>query len=134
MRTHLSLPTGDLDAAVQFYEALLQQPPSRRFAQYVQFLTPTLNLALTQGEAGSAAPSAIGHYGLEVDSAEGVARATACLTAAGVSSDIEDAAYCCHSLQQKVWARDPDGRRWEVFWVSHRDEAETRAGESACCS
>lgn len=133
MRTHVALSVGNLDEAVRFYEALLQEAPSRRFPQYVQFLTPTLNLALSAHPSAEAVGPERNHFGLEVESAEAVTAAAARLVAAALPSDVEVSTFCCHSLQDKVWTQDPDGRRWEIFHVARRDEAGPVSAGAACC-
>ena len=35
---------------------------------------------------------------------------------------------CCYALQDKTWARDPDGNEWEVFAVLENTEGK----ENAC--
>lgn len=55
------------------------------------------------------------------------------LQSAGYAVDIETEETCCYAVQNKVWATDPDGRRWETYYVlaetQERDEA-----EPSCCA
>ncbi len=51
----------------------------------------------------------------------------------------EEGVLCCYVLQEKVWFRDPDGNKWEVFTVLEQvpptaEQAETPCGTPACCS
>ena len=41
--------------------------------------------------------------------------------------DVEREETCCYADQAKVWASDPEGRRWETYFV-HEE-----ADQSACC-
>ena len=46
---------------------------------------------------------------------------------------------CCYALQDKTWARDPDGNDWEVFAVladnpPEQSAAEPSYGVPACCA
>ena len=132
MRLHLSLPSANLDESARFYEVLLGEAPTRSFPGYTHFLTSSVNLALT-GASGSVDSSG-GHYGLEVETASEVSAAASRLEGAGFATRSETETRCCHSLQAKVWAADPDGRRWEVFQVLERDMIMATSNEvSACC-
>ena len=50
--------------------------------------------------------------------------ATARMTSAGFGTESEEGVTCCYAVQDKVWAIDPDGHRWEVFVVTGADAAE----------
>jgi catechol 2,3-dioxygenase-like lactoylglutathione lyase family enzyme len=128
MKTHLNLGTRDLEKSVSFYRTLLDAEPTKKFAEYALFLTdePALELALNADDSAAAGESA--HYGVVVDSVAGVDAAIARLQAADVSIDVERDETCCYAVQTKVWAADPDGRRWEVYTV-HEELEEA----SACC-
>jgi catechol 2,3-dioxygenase-like lactoylglutathione lyase family enzyme len=119
-RSHIALAVSDLDAAVDFYTALFGQNAHRRLLGYAQFLLddPGLNLALTQthGEKAHA-----GHFGIEVGAIDEVDRAMDRAQAAGLRVEAEADTRCCYSRQTKFWATDPDGRRWEFFYVAERE-------------
>ncbi len=136
-RVHVALPVARLEDAVRFYAALLGQGPARRFSDYAQFLVgdPALNLALTAGQA-AAGPSTE-HYGIEVADIEGVGVALRRARAFGLVVEVEADTVCCHSRQSKFWVADPDGRRWEVFYVADRkSRVQTREERPAvtCCA
>ena len=40
---------------------------------------------------------------------------------------------CCYAVQNKVWATDPDGNKWEVYVVLDNDAAQHHSSQSACC-
>jgi catechol 2,3-dioxygenase-like lactoylglutathione lyase family enzyme len=128
MKTHLNLSTADLASSIAFYRTLLDSPPVKRFDDYALFITddPALELALDLNRQTRIAESA--HYGVVVDSTEGVDAAIARLTGAKYEIDVEREETCCYAVQTKVWASDPDGRRWEVYTV-HQDVEP----EAACC-
>lgn len=154
MRTHIAFRVADLSASVRFYEALLGAEPARVLPGYAQFLVgePALNLALTEGDAiGTGVyPSREQHFGIEVEHPEAVRAAKERVRSRGTEVEVEEGTVCCHSRQDKFWATDPDGRRWEVFAVAERyrsleEEARARtanaaAGEAAaqagpsCCA
>ena len=133
MKTHLNLATRDLAKSVAFYRTLLDAEPAKSLDDYALFITedPGLELALDRNahaEAGHSAP-----FGVVVDSSEAVDAAILRLEAAGLPVDVEREETCCYAKQTKVWAADPDGRRWEVYTVL--EETETRnEGGVTCCS
>jgi catechol 2,3-dioxygenase-like lactoylglutathione lyase family enzyme len=128
MKTHLNLATTNLDKSVAFYRALLGAQPSKVLADYALFVTeqPGLELALDLRSHVQAGTDA--HYGVYVESAAEVETAIARLQEAGLVSAIEREETCCYANQTKVWATDPEGRRWEVYTV-HEDTE-----ERACCA
>jgi len=132
MKTHLSFGTRDLAASVAFYRVLLNCEPAKQFADYALFLNdnPGLELSLTPDPGARASGDA--HYGIAVDSPDLVSSAIERLKGAGLPVDIETGETCCYATQDKVWATDPDGRRWETYYVIA--ETEERNGENiACC-
>lgn len=141
MKTHLNFATADLHGSVAFYSTLLQVAPVKHLADYALFVTedPGLELALDLNPESAGIHGA--HYGVVVESAEDVDRAIERLQAAGLETLVEREETCCYAKQTKVWAQDPDGRRWEVYTVheetSVRDDENTTCcatgAEQACC-
>ncbi|MCB9739491.1 MAG: VOC family protein [Deltaproteobacteria bacterium] len=138
MRPHIALAVSDVDAARTFYETLLQTAPSKVRPGYVKFEPelPALNLTLNHdpehaGQRGAA------HFGVQVQSTDAVAAATERLQAAGMQVLVEEQTTCCFAVQDKVWAIDPDGHRWEVFVVTDADapvhSLPGAARPDACC-
>lgn len=133
MKTHLNLATRDLVRSVAFYRTLLDIEPAKSFDDYALFISedPALELALDRNT--KAAVSHDVHFGVVVDSSEAVDAAIARLQGAGLDVDVEREETCCYAKQTKVWAADPDGRRWEVYTVL--EDTETRNdGDVTCCS
>jgi catechol 2,3-dioxygenase-like lactoylglutathione lyase family enzyme len=132
MKTHLSLVTRDLNASVAFYRTLLNSEPAKHFNDYALFVTekPGLELALNLDPQAKASSDV--HYGIAVDTPESIRIAIKRLKVAGLPVDIEFGETCCYAVQDKVWATDPDGRRWETYYVV--SESEERESESMeCC-
>lgn len=133
MKTHLNFATANLEKSIEFYRTLLDAKPSKVLDDYALFITeqPALELALDLSE--SVSPSRDAHYGIYVETAAGVERAIERLQGAGLASAIEREETCCYANQTKVWAVDPEGRRWEVYTV-HEDTEDRDDAETACCA
>lgn len=132
MKMHLNLATRDLDASVAFYSTLLGAAPKKTLADYALFVTeqPGLELAL---DLDSKAEAGFGqHFGIVVDTSDAVDAQIEQLQGAGYAVDIEREETCCYANQTKVWASDPDGRRWETYFVHEETERRDDA-DTACC-
>lgn len=133
MKTHLNLATADLEKSVAFYSTLLDARPTKVLNDYALFLTeePGLELALDLNEG--IAPARDAHYGIYVESSDLVERAIERLEKAGLAASIEREETCCYANQTKVWAIDPEGRRWEVYTV-HEETEERDDADTTCCA
>ena len=40
---------------------------------------------------------------------------------------------CCYAVQDKVWAVDPDGNKWEVYVVLDDNAANHHGSKGDCC-
>lgn len=133
-RVQLALDVTDLDAAVEFYSALLGVAPAKRKPGYANFAVtdPPLKLVLLEGAAGGT----LNHLGIEVGASDEVATATQRLAGAGLETDERRSETCCYATQDKVWVTDPDGARWEVYNVIEDSETFYAADADAtggCC-
>jgi catechol 2,3-dioxygenase-like lactoylglutathione lyase family enzyme len=133
MKMHLNLATRDLDASVAFYSTLLAATPAKTLPDYALFITenPGLELALDL-DGGAVAPPGQ-HFGIVVESADAVEAQVERLQTAGYAIEVEREETCCYASQTKVWASDPDGRRWETYFV-HEDTDDRDDIVAACCS
>ncbi len=133
MKLHLNLATRDLDAGVAFYSTLLGAQPTKKLADYALFVTeePALELALDLDR--DACAGAGQHFGIVVDSAGAVDAQIARLTAAGYATKVEREETCCYANQTKVWASDPEGRRWETY-VVHAETGLRDDENTTCCA
>jgi catechol 2,3-dioxygenase-like lactoylglutathione lyase family enzyme len=132
MKMHLNLATRDLDAAVAFYSTLLGAQPAKQLADYALFVTeqPGLELALDRDSRAVAGHGQ--HFGIVADAPEAVDAQIARLQAAGYATEIEREETCCYANQTKVWASDPEGRRWETYFV-HAETEDRDDVDTTCC-
>jgi catechol 2,3-dioxygenase-like lactoylglutathione lyase family enzyme len=131
VKTHLNFATTDLEKSVNFYSTLLDARPAKVRDDYALFITDEPGLELALDLDADVSPSQDAHYGVFVETAEDVERAIARLERAGLASSISREETCCYANQTKVWATDPEGRRWEVYTV--HEEVDERDGDGASC-
>jgi catechol 2,3-dioxygenase-like lactoylglutathione lyase family enzyme len=133
-RVQLALNVENLDSAVEFYGKLFEAEPAKRRPGYANFAIddPPLKLVLIEGEGQGAT---LNHLGVEVGSTADVTAAQTRLSGKGMDTLEEQHVDCCYAVQDKVWVRDPDGARWEVYTVladSPGSPSESGLAE-ACC-
>jgi len=131
MKTHLNFATTDLEKSVAFYSTLLDARPAKVRNDYALFITDRPGLELALDLSAEVTPSRDAHYGVFVETVDDVERAIARLEGAGLGASVEREETCCYANQTKVWATDPEGRRWEVYTV--HEEADERDAEDALC-
>jgi catechol 2,3-dioxygenase-like lactoylglutathione lyase family enzyme len=138
LKVHVALNTPHFDQSVTFYRAFLGLEPVKLKPGYAKFdvADPPLNLTLNEGPAPT--PGALSHLGVQVSTTEAVLAATDRLRAAGLITEEEHGKDCCYALQDKVWVKDPNGNRWEVFVVKVSDTQPTLTVSATktekCCS
>jgi catechol 2,3-dioxygenase-like lactoylglutathione lyase family enzyme len=112
-RVHVAINVSDLDAAVAFYEALFASEPAKVVEGFAKFEVdePNVNLALTAVD-GPPAAGVLSHLGWQVDDAAAVAGYAQRWQEAGLPTRTGESV----AGQDKVWAYDPDGNEWEVFF------------------
>lgn len=121
MRIQLALNVSNLEQAIEFYAKMFGVPVNKRRPGYANFAIdhPPLKLVLFETPG---APERLNHLGVEVFESEQVTAATDRLKAAGLVDRVEDQSTCCYATQSKVWAKDPDGARWEWYRVLQDSE------------
>lgn len=118
---------------MQFYSTLLDTKPTKVLDDYALFITEQPGLELALDLSKSVSPTHDAHYGVNVGSVEDVERTIVRLQRAGLVSSVEREETCCYANQTKVWAIDPEGRRWEVYTV-HEDTEARDGADTSCCS
>lgn len=147
-RIHMGLAVKSLERSVAFYTTLFGQGPTKTRPHYAKFevAEPPVNLALNEmdwSDTPSAGQFSIGpnnpiaHFGIQVKLKTAVQLAAERLKAAGWTTSGEEDVTCCYATQNKVWAADPDGNKWEVYVVLNNDgrqHAPTQNASSGCCA
>ncbi len=140
MRFQLALNVKDLDEAVEFYSKLFDVKVNKRKPGYANFAIeqPPLKLVLFENPA---ADERLNHLGVEVFDDANLHAATDRLEAAGLMDSVEDEQTCCYATQNKVWALDPQGMRWEYYRIVQDSETFGNGGDfdapaesGGCCS
>lgn len=149
LKPHISLNVKDIEKSVEFYSRLFGQEPVKlvksnstvhsvvreqageeseapRFG-YAKFdvAEPPLNFVLNEvpySEGGT-----LSHLGLQVATTEDVLKIRERWAEAGLMTVDEMKVDCCYALQDKTWARDPDGNEWEAFVVLENTEPKAEA-------
>lgn len=133
MRFHVNLPVADVERSVAFYRELFRSEPVKQRDDYAKFLPPdvALNISFRRDPEGVAALETP-HLGFEVLSREALERAHRRLAAAGLA-ETRETSVCCYALQDKFWVTDPDGYRWELYYLVE-DTAEKMSPSTGCCA
>lgn len=134
-RIHMGLAVRDLNQSVAFYRALFGQEPSKPQRRYAKFevAEPPVNLSLNEVGGETGPNNAVAHFGIQLKSTEAVREVAERLSAAGIATDIEENVTCCYAVQNKVWAADPDGNKWEIYVVFDNEGAHHHSSAGICC-
>lgn len=116
MRLQLALNVSDLEQAIAFYSKMFGVEVNKRKPGYANFAIdePPLKLVLLENPGAS---ERLNHLGVETFDDEQVEQANERLAQAGLVELVEKQATCCYAVQNKVWAADPQGMRWEWYRV-----------------
>jgi catechol 2,3-dioxygenase-like lactoylglutathione lyase family enzyme len=116
MRIQLALNVENLEEAVEFYSKLFNVEVNKRKPGYANFSIdePPLKLVLFENPDAN---ERLNHLGVEVFDDADVRAATDRLKAADLVNSVEDEETCCYATQNKVWALDPQGMRWEYYRI-----------------
>jgi catechol 2,3-dioxygenase-like lactoylglutathione lyase family enzyme len=128
MRLQLALNVKNLDAATEFYSKLFNVEVNKRKPGYVNFAIdePPLKLVLFENPD---ADERLNHLGVEVFDDADVRAAGDRLEAANLMDSVENEQTCCYATQNKVWATDPQGMRWEYYRIIEDAENFGSGGE-----
>ena len=137
MRLQLALNVKDLDSAVDFYSKLFGVEPRKRKPGYANFAIAEPPFKLVLFEAPSAGER-LNHLGVEVFDDADVSRAEQRIRTSGLPHLTENDTICCNARQNKVWALEPQGLRWEWYRViedvkSEKPSPGVEAAAEDCC-
>lgn len=135
-RIHFGMAVRDVERSKAFYRTLFGQDPTKVRPRYARFevTEPPLNLALNEVGGDTGPNNPVAHFGIQVKSTVAVQDVATRLAAAGIVTDVEEQVTCCYAVQNKVWATDPDGHRWEVYVVLDDRGASHASTQNGCCS
>jgi catechol 2,3-dioxygenase-like lactoylglutathione lyase family enzyme len=136
-RIHVAVAVRNLERSVAFYGALFGRGPTKTRPGYAKFevAEPPVNLALNQVGGVTGPNNMVEHFGIQVKTTAAVGEVAARLAAAGLATRAEDQVTCCYAVQNKVWATDPDGNKWEVYVLLDDNGAHHHSSATtACCS
>lgn len=115
-RIHVAINVVELSAAVAFYEALFAAPAAKVVEGFAKFELDEPNLSLALNAVGSVegakGAGVLSHLGLQVADAAAVEAYARRWEAAGLPMRRGASV----AGQDKVWAYDPEGNEWEVFF------------------
>ncbi len=134
-RIHMGLAVKSLERSVAFYRTLFGQEPTKTRPGYAKFevAEPPVNLALNEVGGATGPNNPVAHFGIQVKSSAAVLEVAESLKGAGLDTRAEENVTCCYAVQNKVWATDPDGNKWEVYVVLDNDGAHHHSSQDACC-
>jgi catechol 2,3-dioxygenase-like lactoylglutathione lyase family enzyme len=149
LKPHISLNVKNVEESVGFYTKLFGIEPLKfikgsttthsivkeqsgeesekpRFG-YAKFdvENPPLNFVLN--EVAYSEGGTLSHLGIQVASTDDVLKTRERWVESGLLTVDEMKVDCCYALQDKTWARDPDGNEWEVFVVLENTEPTAEA-------
>ena len=142
-RIHIGVGVTDVEASVEFYATLFDQDPTKLRDDYAKFevVDPPINFSMSRSSVPAPRDQGTQHFGIQVKSTDAVAAMKTRLEARGLQTLVEENVTCCYARQDKVWAVDPDGHRWEVFVVLDADSPvhtipteQPKAGDEPCCA
>lgn len=120
-RFQLALNVEDLEVAVNYYSQLFGAQVNKRKPGYANFAieNPPLKLVLLENPG---AKERINHLGVENSEQSEVDAAINRFTGFGIAEKEEVGETCCYAKQNKIWATDPAGTRWEWYRILEDSE------------
>jgi catechol 2,3-dioxygenase-like lactoylglutathione lyase family enzyme len=133
-KAHVAIHVNNVASSIAFYRRLFGLEPCKVRTGYAKFDVTDPPLNFTLNEKGGVAQGALSHLGIQVDSTADVLAWRQSWQERGLLPRDEMKTECCYALQDKAWARDPDGNEWEVFVVLKDNLPEKAAAEKSCCA
>ncbi len=135
-KLHVALNVNNLAESLAFYKAFWGAEPVKVRTGYAKFDLDEPGVNLTLNEHPVTEAGGLNHLGIQVGSTDDVLSTKLRWKAAGLLTEDEMQTNCCYAIQDKVWAIDPNGYRWEVFVVlkDQLPERLPKAQATACCA
>jgi catechol 2,3-dioxygenase-like lactoylglutathione lyase family enzyme len=133
LKAHVAIHVRDVSRSIEFYRKLFGIEPSKVRPGYAKFDVANPPLNFTLNEAPGEEQGSLSHMGIQVESTAGVLSIREQWQQRGLPTRDEMNTECCYALQDKTWARDPDGNEWEVFAVLQDNLPAKATTKSACC-
>ena len=127
-KLHVSIDVNNLEESVKFYSTLFHMEPTKIKPGYAKFDASEPAVNLTMQESRVSDLRGVSHMGIRVESREEIIATKLRLEQAGYKTDDEFGTTCCYAVQDKIWATDPTGYRWEVY--TFKGDAETFGNSS----
>ena len=112
---HVSLYVKDIEATTRFYDRFFDQSASKVKSDYAKYVLETPSLIISFVQNAERVSPGFGHLGFQVESMEELEQRLAHAREMGLVTLEERDTACCYAVQDKFWAEDPDGHRWEVY-------------------
>ena len=135
-RIHMGIAVRDLQKSLAFYRVLFGVGPTKLKPNYAKFevAEPPVNLSLNESQGPTGPNNPVAHFGIQVKSRSAVREVADRLNLAGMNTDKEEGVTCCYAVQDKVWAQDPDGNKWETYVVLDNEATTHSASQGGeCC-
>jgi catechol 2,3-dioxygenase-like lactoylglutathione lyase family enzyme len=132
-KVHVSLDVTNIEESARFYSVLFDMNPTKLKADYAKFDVENPAINLTMNKGNPCCVQGLNHMGIRVEKIEQVLAAKQRLESAGYRTSDEMGTTCCYAAQDKIWAKDPNGYRWEVY-IFKGDTVDANAAESTCCA
>jgi catechol 2,3-dioxygenase-like lactoylglutathione lyase family enzyme len=136
-RMHVSLYVSNLASTVNFYNQFFGKPADKIRTKYAKYVLDSPSLIISFVENPERVQQNFGHLGFQVESPQELEHKKSQAQQAGLIDREEIGTACCYAVQDKFWAKDPDGVQWEVYYfhedAEFNDPHYEMADASACC-
>jgi predicted enzyme related to lactoylglutathione lyase len=136
-RMHVSLYVSNIEKTVSFYEAFFSQKAEKVKPGYAKFILDAPALIISFVENKERIPTSYGHLGFQLETEEDLTNYKNTVTAKNIEIVEEIGTSCCYAVQDKFWAKDPDGYNWEVYYfhedAEFNDIQYTASSNEVCC-
>lgn len=135
---HVSLYVSNLEKSIAFYNRFFNSYPTKTKHDYAKYELTEPGLIISFIENPDRVQSNFGHLGIQVETKEEVQEKMSIAKANDLSVIEEIGVACCYAVQDKFWAKDPDGIQWEIYYfdsnIEFNDPKYAEEDAVACCS